>query len=545
MTDLFTYAAQQAAKTKMALKETAALPAPDDNLPPTGENIPEYTVSELSQGVKKRLETGFSYIRVRGEISGFRRTARGHLYFTLKDEHALVQAVCWRGQVSSLQFYPEDGIEVRASGKLTTYSARSQYQLVVEDICPYGEGALLQLVEKRKQKLAAEGLFADHHKKRLPFLPGKIGVITSPGGAVWHDILHRLEARCPCEVILWPVQVQGNQAVKQVIAALQGFAELVGTGQEPDLLILARGGGSIEDLLPFQDEDLVRAIHACPIPIIAAIGHETDYALAEMVADRRAPTPSAAAEMAVPVRQDLLQQLIQWQQRLSQNMRQYQQGLQHSCTQYGHFFERFSHFLEGFQQNYQNASHKLPFLVRQILTTQKHRVLEHSPRLNAPIEQFESGRNKLAQQGYALHHAFTSLPRRQADFLQRISQTLQASEIRYQISQNNQKLLIRDTRLQQIVQRYVSDKQQGMLRITHQLPAALPPYWAVQQQKLAAISHRLLQQKRLQHQEILALGYALIKDGEGKLLIRAKAVTPPQDIQITFQDGVRHGKITS
>jgi exodeoxyribonuclease VII large subunit len=252
---------------------------------------------------------------VRGEISGFKRHASGHCYFTLKDENACIDAVIWRTSTGALAFKPEDGAEVIATGKLTTYPGRSKYQIVVERMELAGEGALLALLERRRKVLAAEGLFEADRKRKLPFLPRIIGVVTSPTGAVIRDILHRLEDRCPTHVIVWPVPVQGEGAAERVAAAIRGFASFQ---QRPDLLIVARGGGSIEDLWAFNEEEVVRAAAESPIPLISAVGHETDTTLIDFAADRRAPTPTAAAEIAVPVRSELFAQLSELAHRAQQ-----------------------------------------------------------------------------------------------------------------------------------------------------------------------------------------------------------------------------------
>ena len=273
-----------------------------------GDNSPALSVSELSGALKRTVESAFGHVRVRGEISGFKRHGSGHCYFTLKDENACIDAVIWRGNAAALAFLPEDGAEVVATGKLTTYPGRSKYQIVVERMEVAGEGALLALLEKRRKALAAEGLFAAERKRKLPFLPRVIGIVTSPTGAVIRDILHRLEDRCPTRVILWPVPVQGEGASAKIAAAIRTFPSLE---PRPDLLIVARGGGSIEDLWPFNEEEVVRAAAESPIPLVSAVGHETDTTLIDHAADRRAPTPSAAAEIAVPVRAELLGQLAE------------------------------------------------------------------------------------------------------------------------------------------------------------------------------------------------------------------------------------------
>ncbi len=284
--------------------------SPQDGGGPRGApgNVPEFSVSEISMAVKRTLEGTFERVRVRGEISGFKRAASGHLYMALKDENAVLDAVCWRGTAGRLSIAPEDGMEVIATGRVTSYPGRSKYQIVVEALELAGEGALLKLLEDRRRKLAEEGLFDEARKQALPFLPEVIGVVTSPTGAVIRDILHRLADRFPRRVLVWPVLVQGEGAAQQVAAAIHGFNALSPDGNvpRPDLLIVARGGGSLEDLWAFNEEIVVRAAAESAIPLISAVGHETDTTLIDYAADRRAPTPTAAAEMAVPVRRELL-----------------------------------------------------------------------------------------------------------------------------------------------------------------------------------------------------------------------------------------------
>ncbi len=273
-----------------------------------GDNAAPLSVGELSAQLKRAVEQGFGHVRVRGEISGYKRAASGHLYFGLKDADARIDGIIWKGSAARLAFAPEDGLDVIATGKLTTYPGRSSYQIVIDSLELAGEGALLALLEKTKARLAAEGLFAADRKLPLPRLPRVIGVVTSPTGAVIRDILHRLGDRFPVRVLVWPVLVQGDAAAGQVAAAIRGFGALPAGGAvpRPDLIIVARGGGSIEDLWAFNEEGVVRAVAECAIPLISAVGHETDTTLIDFAADRRAPTPTAAAEMAVPVRAELI-----------------------------------------------------------------------------------------------------------------------------------------------------------------------------------------------------------------------------------------------
>lgn len=278
-------------------------------------NIPEFSVSELAFSVKRTVEETFGRVRVRGEISRVSVPKSGHLYTALKDDKSVIDAVCWKGVLSKLSIKPEEGLEVICTGKMTTFPGNSKYQLVIDTMEIAGEGALLKMLEERKKKLAAEGLFSEERKKRLPFLPSKIGVVTSPTGAVIRDILHRISDRFPRQVLVWPVKVQGEGAAEEISKAIRAFNTLP-TEHKPDIIIVARGGGSIEDLMPFNEETVVRATAESNIPIISAVGHETDTTLIDFASDLRAPTPTGAAEMAVPVKINLMAQIADYDTRL-------------------------------------------------------------------------------------------------------------------------------------------------------------------------------------------------------------------------------------
>jgi exodeoxyribonuclease VII large subunit len=288
-----------------------------------GDNAQPLSVSELSGALKRTVEDRFGYVRVRGELTGCKRAASGHFYFGLKDDAAKLDGIMWKGSTGRLAFAPEDGLEVIATGKLTTYAGRSSYQIVAERLELAGEGALMLLFEKLKARLAAEGLFDAGRKRPIPGLPRVIGIVTSPTGAVIRDILHRLSDRFPSHVIVWPVLVQGEGAAAQIAGAVRGFSALEygGPVPRPDLVIVARGGGSIEDLFAFNDETVVRAVAECSIPVISAVGHETDTTLCDFAADLRAPTPTAAAEMAVPVRGELIDRIGQLGLRMENALR--------------------------------------------------------------------------------------------------------------------------------------------------------------------------------------------------------------------------------
>lgn len=289
--------------------------------PSPTHNLPSVTVSELSAALKRTVEDTYGYVRVRGEISQPKVAASGHCYLRLKDENAVIDGILWRGTLAKVGVRPEEGMEVVVTGKLTTYPGRSSYQIVIDTMELAGEGALLKLLEERRRKLAAEGLFDEDRKKPLPFLPQVIGVVTSPTGAVIRDILHRIRDRCPCRVIIWPVRVQGEGSAEEIAAAIAGFNSIDGAQiPRPDVIIVARGGGSLEDLWAFNEEVVVRAAAASKIPLISAVGHETDWTLIDHASDRRAPTPTAAAEIAVPVRLDLIANLHERHGRMFQGV---------------------------------------------------------------------------------------------------------------------------------------------------------------------------------------------------------------------------------
>src|SRR6476659_3350963 len=283
-------------------------------------NAPEWSVSDLAGALKRTLEEAFGYVRLRGEISGYRGPhSSGHAYFCIKDQNARIDAVVWKGTFSRLRFKPEEGLEVIATGRITTFPGKSTYQIVVESLEPAGAGALMALLEERRRKLTAEGLFETSRKRPLPYLPRVIGVVTSPTGSVIRDILHRLEDRFSRHVLVWPVRVQGETSAAEVAAAIRGFnaMSIGGSMPRPDVLIVARGGGSIEDLWGFNEEIVVRAAAESAIPLVSAVGHETDTTLIDFAAARRAPTPTAAVEMAVPVRAELLSQTLDFERRVT------------------------------------------------------------------------------------------------------------------------------------------------------------------------------------------------------------------------------------
>ena len=375
---------------------------------PVSHNAPEFTVAELSQALKRTVEQTYEHVRVRCEISGFKRHSSGHLYFSLKDSEAVLDAVCWRGTAGRLAVAPEDGLEVVATGRLTTYPGRSKYQIVVERLEPAGQGALLKLLEDRRRRMAAEGLFEAARKKKIPFLPEVIGVITSPTGAVIRDILHRLADRFPRHVLLWPVAVQGDNAAAEIAAAIDGFNRLPAHGPvpRPDLLIVARGGGSLEDLWAFNEEIVVRAAAASSIPLISAVGHETDTTLIDFAADLRAPTPTGAAEMAVPVRRELMLKLMDLARRqaaaagrLVEERRQRVIGLARGLPDP-------ARRIEDLMRKVDDWGERLPNALANLLHRRQTQLGQLAARLPSPRQQIGDKRHALAIQAGRLDAAY-------------------------------------------------------------------------------------------------------------------------------------------
>jgi len=335
------------------------------------ENIQEYSVSEISDSIKGTLENSFGYVKVRGEVSGLSKPASGHIYLNLKDDKAVIKAIIWRSAAARISFVPEDGLEVICSGKLTTgysdrYPGRSDYSIIVDSITPAGEGALMALLEQRKKKLAAEGLFEEQNKKSLPKYPETIGIVTSPTGAVIKDILHRLNERFPCNVILWPVPVQGQDAAQLISDAVDGFNNLSSKDEVniPNLIIIARGGGSIEDLWPFNEEIVIRSVFKSNIPIVSAIGHETDTTLIDFVSDLRAPTPTAAAEISTPDKEELLRDISEKNNRLNYSINLYLDNLKDNFISIKDKLPvSLKLFLNNLTSNFQNISQSLNFRV--------------------------------------------------------------------------------------------------------------------------------------------------------------------------------------
>ncbi|MEM9469035.1 MAG: exodeoxyribonuclease VII large subunit [Pseudomonadota bacterium] len=380
--DLFSHSA----KTSTAAKKPAIKTS----------NVPEMSVSELANALKKTLEDTYGRVRLRGELAGLKVAASGHLYGDIKDENANINLICWRGTMSKLKIKPEEGMDVIVTGKMSSYPKSSRYQIIIDSLELAGEGALLKMLEERRKKLAAEGLFDPARKKDLPFLPQTIGVITSPTGAVIRDIMHRLRDRFPRHVLLWPVNVQGDGAAEQITAAIDGFNALDGTTiKKPDLLIVARGGGSLEDLMAFNEENVVRATANSHIPIISAVGHETDTTLIDYASDLRAPTPTGAAEMAVPMRTNLWTQVQDDEQRLNsaifRQLEHYKTILESWTAKLGNPAQ----LLENRTQDLDHLSSKLTHGLKQNLSTKESAYNKTAGRLRSPSELINTATQQL------------------------------------------------------------------------------------------------------------------------------------------------------
>lgn len=370
----------------------------EDDAPERGGNAHEFTVSEISGAVKKTIEGEFGHVRVRGEVGRVTVARTGHMYFDLKDDRSVLASVSWKGQVAKLTHRPEEGMEVIATGRMTTFGPQSRYQLNVEDVVPAGAGALMAMLEKRRQALAAEGLFDAGRKQPIPYLPEIIGVVTSPTGAVIRDILHRLRDRFPRKVLVWPVAVQGKSAAAEVAAAIRGFNAMTPGGAlpRPDLLIVARGGGSIEDLWGFNEEIVVRAAAESAIPLISAVGHETDTTLIDHASDRRAPTPTAAAEMAVPVRSELQATVAQFGARLGQCSRAGLDRRAERLRDLARGLPRMDALLAPYQQRFDAVETRLPGALRGAISAKRIELSEHPLRPGLVMRPLERSRDRLA-----------------------------------------------------------------------------------------------------------------------------------------------------
>ena len=488
-------------------------------------NLTEYSVSELSGSIKRTVENAFDQVRVRGEISGYRGPhSSGHAYFSLKDDRARIDAVIWKGSFSKLKFRPEEGMEVIATGKITTFPGSSKYQIVIETLEPAGAGALMALIEERKRKLGAEGLFDPERKRRLPYMPGVIGVVTSPTGAVIRDILHRISDRFPVHVLVWPVKVQGEGSGEEVANAIRGFNafEPGGPLPRPDVLIVARGGGSLEDLWSFNDEIVVRAAAESRIPLISAVGHETDWTLIDYAADVRAPTPTGAAEMAVPVRAELEAQIASLGARLQ-------------AATIRHMDHR--------RQSVRALVRALPSL-DQLLALPRRRFDEAASGLGRGLE-------------------LNTLNKRRA--FERMASQLRPDMLTGRIAEKRQMLNDRMIRAERRLERMLADGRKRLSNAEVSLrnvPARLSTQTARARDHLAnlsrhadtAIRHHLVRARgellaqdrvlqSLSYKNVLKRGYAVVRDEADRPVSLASALSAGAAISIEFADG-RVGAVT-
>nr|WP_210341707.1 exodeoxyribonuclease VII large subunit [Rhizobium setariae] len=482
-------------------------------------NLTEYTVSELSGSIKRTMEAAFDHVRVRGEISGYRGPhSSGHAYFALKDDRSRLEAVIWKGAFSKLKVRPEEGMEVIATGKITTFPGSSKYQIVIESLEPAGVGALMALLEERKRKFTAEGLFDPSRKQLLPYMPAVIGVVTSPTGAVIRDILHRISDRFPLHVLVWPVKVQGEGSGAEVANAIRGFNEFQPGGDipRPDVLIVARGGGSLEDLWGFNDEVVVRAAAASQIPLISAVGHETDWTLIDYAADQRAPTPTGAAEMAVPVKADLEAQISGLAARLSGAINRQ---------------------MDNRRQGVRSLVRALPS-IDQLLALPRRRFDEASARLERGLE-------------------LTALNRRRA--FERTASQLRPDILSARISERRQKVSEQMLKAERVIERLIDRSRARLSRadaVFAGLPARLSGETVRQKERLANIARRsdgaldiFLKRERqallahdrilqsLSYKNVLKRGYAVIRDEHDHVLSSAGTVSQGKAIDIEFADG--------
>jgi len=465
----------------------------------TAANVPEWSVSELSAALKRTVEDAYGYVRVRGEVSGFKGPSpSGHCYFRLKDDKAVLEGVIWKGVWGRMRVKPEEGLDVIVSGKLTTFPGSSKYQLVIDTLEPAGVGALMKLLDERKKKLAAEGLFDEARKQLIPFLPDVIGVVTSPTGAVIRDILHRLADRFPRRVLVWPVRVQGEASAAEVANAINGFNAMPEGGvlPRPDLIIVARGGGSLEDLWSFNEEIVVRAAAASMIPLISAVGHETDITLIDFVSDRRAPTPTAAAEMAVPVRSELLARIVALAAR---RLACWQRGLDQRRKELSLLSRALpKDILAGPRQQLDTLAERLP----RALTA------------NAQIHhrQYSSVAGRLAPQ-----LLINTIERRKERYVS-LNQRLKAGLVA-----NAQAHRARLSRHRERVVAFGERAHRATLALLRQHGARIERA----ERLLAAFSYR----------EVLKRGFALVRDGDGHPLRSATAVGGGMRLDIEFADG--------
>lgn len=484
---------------------------PDDT--PAQGNSPEYTVGELSGAIKRVIENEFGHVRLRAEVGRVSLPRSGHVYLDLKDDSAVMAGIIWKGVAARLGTMPEEGMEVIATGRITTFPGQSKYQIIIEDIKPAGMGALMAVLEKRKAALAAEGLFDPARKRPLPYLPEIIGVVTSPSGAVIRDILHRLRDRFPRKVLIWPVAVQGSKCAPEVANAIAGFNRLTPGGAlpRPDLIIVARGGGSVEDLWGFNEEAVVRAAAASAIPLISAVGHETDTTLIDYASDKRAPTPTAAAELAVPVRMELLSYLDQQHARLSRALTQ---GL----VQRG--------------QRLRDMSRALP-RPDSLLDTPRQRLDRAGDRLARASTLTENARNRLEKAAVRLDPALMAGVQRRKVQLADLSGGLRPAALRSRITREKRHLAERSARLAPALQRERTLQATRYARAARTLADVASRQIATWQNRITAAERLRL---TLGYEATLERGFAVVRSGT-TLITSTREAAKHDTFEIQFADG--------
>ncbi len=480
-------------------------------------NLPEFSVSELSAAIKRTLEGTYDRVRLRGEISGFRGPhSSGHCYFALKDDKAKIDAIIWRSVALSLRVKPVEGLEVIATGRITTYPGKSTYQIVVDGLEPAGIGALIALLEERKRKLAAEGLFAEANKRSLPFLPRVIGIITSPSGAVIRDMLHGFAERFPARVVIWPVRVQGETCAGEVAAAIRGFNAFAPGGRlpRPDVLIVARGGGSLEDLWGFNEESVVRAVAASAIPVVSAVGHETDWTLIDLAADVRAPTPTKAAEWAVPKHSELLEQAAKLALRLSVAARRVREGMRAHFRAAARGLPRLGDLLALPRQRFDAIDRRLHRALHANSRAHAMRLARAAVRLQPRLAEMRvlRARDKLDALARRGDGAFARLlaPRRAR--LERIAGRINRRALGERIALCGERLLLQQARLQRALTGGVGARRRHL-----------------------EASSKLL--NSLGYHGVLQRGYALVRDRAGRTLRSVAEVKAGTRLEVELADG--------
>jgi len=483
--------------------------------PRMGANDPEFSVTEISGAIKRVVEGEFSNVRIRGEVGRVSFPRSGHVYLDLKDDKSVLSAVIWKGVASRLSVPPEEGMEVVASGRITTFGGQSKYQLVIDDIKPAGVGALMAMLEKRKAALAAEGLFDASRKRPLPYLPEVIGVVTSPSGAVIRDILHRLRDRFPRRVLVWPVAVQGDKCAPEVARAIAGFNEMTPGGAlpRPDVLIVARGGGSLEDLWGFNEEVVARAAAASDIPLISAVGHETDTTLIDFVSDKRAPTPTAAAELAVPVRHEILAWVDQQGARLSHALSQSLGQRSQRVRDLSRAMPRVEALLDSPRQRLDVWGDRLPAALRHLVQRRKTFLVERVGTLRPSF----------------LRTRIESETRRLGSLGPRLAPALSRG-----VSQDRTRFETLNTRLRaDVLERDIQQKKRAFLDVSRRFSQIATSEVAARRERLDALD-RL--RETLGYKETLRRGYAVVRDGDQLITTKSDA-SKAVHLEIEFKDG--------